>query len=109
MDNCLFCRIVNGEISAEFVHQNKDAVVFADISPQAPVHLLVVPRKHVEDVTAASQDLLGRLFQTANEAAERIGLKQFRLVINTGPEAGQAVFHLHVHILGGRPMNWPPG
>ncbi|HDP95058.1 MAG TPA: HIT domain-containing protein [Candidatus Aminicenantes bacterium] len=109
MDDCLFCRIAKSEMGTEFVIENPDAVVFKDISPQAPVHLLVVPRRHVADITAASAELLGRLFQTANTAAEVAGLKQFRYVINTGAEAGQSVFHLHIHLLGGRPMTWPPG
>lgn len=109
MDDCLFCRIASGEMKTEFVVENGDAVVFKDISPQAPVHLLVVPRQHVADITAASPELLGRLFETANTAATLMGLKQFRYVVNTGPEAGQSVFHLHIHLLGGRPMTWPPG
>ncbi|MDY0297516.1 MAG: HIT domain-containing protein [Acidobacteriota bacterium] len=109
MDDCLFCRIVNGDINTEFVLENRDAVVFHDISPQAPVHLLVVPRIHVADIRSAPPELLGRLFQTANEAAALAGLDQFRYVVNTGASAGQSVFHLHVHLLGGRTLNWPPG
>lgn len=109
MDDCLFCRIAKGEMGTEFVVENPDAVVFKDISPQAPVHLLVVPRRHVADITAASPELLARLFQTANKAAQQMGIKQFRYVVNTGPDAGQSVFHLHIHLLGGRVMAWPPG
>lgn len=109
MDDCLFCRIAGGKMGTEFVYENRDAVVFADISPQAPVHLLVVPREHVADITSAQPQMLGRLFQTATEAAARVGLDQFRLVVNTGRDAGQTVFHLHIHLLGGRSMTWPPG
>jgi histidine triad (HIT) family protein len=110
---CLFCRVVAGEIPADFVHQDDRAVVIHDINPQAPTHLLVIPREHTESLDEASQKdeaLLGHLLRVAARMANAAGLVGgYRTVINTGAGAGQSVFHLHVHVLGGRPMNWPPG
>ena len=111
--DCLFCRMASGEIPVEPVH--RDDLVFAirDINPQAPTHILVMPVVHVAsaaELTEADGPLLGRLFEVAASIARAEGLDRgFRLVTNTGPEAGQSVAHLHVHLLGGRPMAWPPG
>jgi histidine triad (HIT) family protein len=111
--DCLFCRIAAGEIPATRVHE--DDVVFAirDIHPQAPTHVLVIPRAHVAsaaELTEASGPMLGRLFAVAAEIARREGLDGgWRLVSNVGADAGQSVAHLHVHLLGGRSMAWPPG
>ncbi len=112
--NCLFCRIVAKEIPAEFVHQDDRSVVIRDLNPQAPTHLLVIPRDHIESLDDASQRdeaLLGHLLRVAARVANAEGLAEggYRTVINNGAGAGQSVFHLHVHVLGGRPLNWPPG
>jgi histidine triad (HIT) family protein len=112
--SCLFCQIVAKKISAEFIHQDDSAVVIRDINPQAPTHLLVIPHEHIESLDEASHKdevLLGHLLRVAARVANSAGLAEegYRTVINTGAGAGQSVFHLHVHVLGGRPMNWPPG
>ena len=111
---CLFCRIVAGEIPADLVHQDNRSVVIRDINPQAPTHLLVIPRGHIESLDDASQKdegLLGHLLRVAARVANDADLSEsgYRTVITNGSGAGQSVFHLHVHLLGGRPMNWPPG
>ena len=113
-ENCLFCKIVDGKIPAEFVHQDDFCVVIRDINPQAPMHVLVIPRDHIESLDDASQKdegLLGHLLRVGARVANDLGHGEsgYRTVINTGAGAGQSVFHLHVHVLGGRPMNWPPG
>jgi len=112
--SCVFCRIISKEIPAEILHEDPDCVVFKDINPQAPVHLLVVPKRHLTSVASAREEdkqLLGHLLLVAAKAAREHGLadKGFRLVINTGERGGQTVGHLHVHVLGGRQMRWPPG
>ena len=112
--SCLFCRIVAKEIPADFVHEDDRAAVIRDLNPQAPTHLLVIPRDHLESLDDASQKdeaLLGHLLRVAARVANAAGLAEdgYRTVINNGAGAGQSVFHLHVHVLGGRPMNWPPG
>ncbi|HEY3819767.1 MAG TPA: histidine triad nucleotide-binding protein [Polyangiaceae bacterium] len=112
--DCLFCKIVAKAIPARIVLENDDVVAFEDIRPMAPKHALVIPRKHivgVHEATSADADLLGKLMLAARDAAEKLGLGEggYRLVINQGPDAGQSVFHLHCHVLGGRPMAWPPG
>ena len=111
---CLFCRIVAGEIPAEFIQRDDRSVVIRDINPQAPTHLLVIPQDHIESLDDASQKdeaLLGHLLRVAARVADAAGLAEggYRAVINNGAGAGQSVFHLHVHVLGGRAMNWPPG
>lgn len=112
--DCLFCRIVGGEIPAESVWSDVQSVVIRDLNPQAPTHLLVIPREHIESLDDARQKdeaLLGHLLRVAARVANAAGLADggYRTVINNGSGAGQSVFHLHVHVLGGRPMNWPPG
>jgi histidine triad (HIT) family protein len=110
MHECIFCRIANGSIPTSFIHEDDEAVAFSDIQPQAPVHLLVVPRRHVASLNDARDEaLLGRLLTVARQVAAKAGLEQYRVVINTGADAGQSVFHLHLHVLGGRVMAWPPG
>lgn len=114
MTKTLFTRIIEGEIPAQFVHRDEHCVVIRDIQPQAPTHLLVIPVRPlpgIQDATAADAALLGHLMVVAREVAAREGLMEggFRLVVNAGPDAGQAVPHLHIHVLGGRPMDWPPG
>jgi histidine triad (HIT) family protein len=111
--DCLFCKIVAGDVPATIVHETKQTVAFRDINPQAPVHILVIPREHHRDVAAVAQadpDLAATLLRVCGEVADQQGVGAgFRLVFNTGAEAGQAVFHVHGHVLGGRRMGWPPG
>jgi histidine triad (HIT) family protein len=112
--SCLFCRIVAKEIPAELTHEDDRAIVIRDLNPQAPTHLLVIPREHIESLDDAAQKdeaLLGHLLRVAARVANAEGLADdgYRAVINNGAGAGQSVFHLHVHVLGGRTMNWPPG
>ena len=110
--NCLFCKIIGGDVPGDFVHQDESCVVIRDINPQAPMHALVIPREHIEALDEASQkdeSLLGHLLRIGARVANEEGHESYRTVINTGAGAGQSVFHLHVHILGGRSMNWPPG
>ncbi len=114
MSDCIFCKIAAGEIAADLVHEDDEVVAFRDITPQAPTHILVIPRRHVatlNDTTAEDVGLLGRLQRAAVEIARREGLAErgFRLVTNCLEEAGQSVFHLHLHLLGGRRLGWPPG
>jgi histidine triad (HIT) family protein len=111
-DSCLFCRLVRGEIPATIVKETPDYVAFRDINPQAPVHILVIPREHVDSLnTATDAAQIGGLALLAAEIAEEEGIAEsgYRTVINTNGHAGQTVFHVHLHLLGGRPMRWPPG
>ncbi len=111
--DCLFCRIVAGEIkNAEVVYQDDVVVAFKDIQPKAPVHVLVVPRHHVRDwsdLAETASHLAEHLFEGVRQAASVSDIDQYRVVANTGSKAGQTVYHLHLHVLGGRPMLWPPG
>jgi histidine triad (HIT) family protein len=111
--DCLFCRIIAGEVPAETLHDDDLVFAFRDINPQAPTHVLVLPKTHVAsaaDLTDADGPMLGRLFGVAAELARSARLDRgWRLVTNVGPDAGQSVNHLHVHLLGGRSMAWPPG
>lgn len=100
-ENCIFCKIIRGDFNTEFVYENEPLVVFKDINPKAPVHLLVVPKIHVPSLNELDdKDLLGELMLGVKEAAKKVGLKSYRTQINTGKEAGQEVFHLHIHVLG---------
>ncbi len=111
--NCLFCKIVEGVIPSTPVYQDELSYAFADINPQAPVHILIVPREHIASTAEAGQDksaLLGHLMWVAAEIARKKNLGNgYRIVVNTGEDGGQTVEHLHLHLLGGRPMTWPPG
>ncbi|HEX5292572.1 MAG TPA: histidine triad nucleotide-binding protein [Streptosporangiaceae bacterium] len=114
MPECLFCSIVTGEIPAEKVVESERTVAFRDINPQAPVHVLVIPRQHYPDlaaVAAAGGGLLEEIATQAHRVAVSLGVADggYRVVFNTGPDAGQTVAHAHAHVLGGRPMAWPPG
>jgi histidine triad (HIT) family protein len=114
MSDCIFCKIVSKEIPAEIVAEGDHVVAFRDINAQAPTHVQIIPKKHVPHITAfdpgSDTDWLAELFSVANRIAEQEGLdKGFRLVINNGPLSGQSVFHVHLHILGGRQLGWPPG
>ena len=111
-DDCLFCRIVRKEIPAKLVAETEHCVAFRDINPQAPVHILVVPREHVPTLNDATDPaLIGRLSLLAAELAKREGIADagYRTVVNTNAGAGQTVFHIHLHLLGGRALRWPPG
>lgn len=100
-ENCIFCKIIRGDFNTEFVYENEHLVVFKDINPKAPIHLLVVPKIHVPSLNELdNKDLLGELMLGVKEAAKKVGLKSYRTQINTGKEAGQEVFHLHIHVLG---------
>jgi histidine triad (HIT) family protein len=113
-EDCLFCKIAAGKMG-DIVFRDEDITAFKDINPQAPTHILIIPNKHIASVSAATeadQALLGRLLLVAAQLADEQGLTNsggYRLVTNTGPQAGQSVHHLHLHLLGGRPMKWPPG
>jgi histidine triad (HIT) family protein len=111
--DCLFCKIVDGVIPVTRVYENEAVLAFPDINPQAPVHILIIPKRHFASLThtsSADAELLNELLLAANEIAQLQHLdKGFRLVINTGPDGGQTVEHLHLHLLGGRQMHWPPG
>ncbi len=114
MADCLFCRIVAGDVPAEVVHADDVVVAIRDISPRAPTHLLLLPRRHIASAAELTEEdgpMLGRLFAVAAELARGAGLAErgYRLVTNVGRESGQSVNHLHVHLLGGRRMGWPPG
>jgi len=111
--DCLFCRIVAGEIPAEIVYESDTAVAFRDINPQAPTHVLVIPRKHIATINhidAADEALIGSLYTAAREIATMEGIADhgYRAVMNCNEAAGQTVFHIHLHVLGGRQMGWPP-
>ncbi len=110
--DCLFCRIVAGEIPADIVRASNDTLAFRDVAPQAPTHVLVVPREHHRDIAvlaASDPELAGRVMADAVAVAADLGLADFRLVLNTGASAGQSVFHVHAHVMGGRDFGWPPG
>lgn len=111
--DCLFCKIIHGSIPSTRVYEDEQCIAFADIHPHASTHVLVVPRKHIgslAEATAEDSPLLGHLLSTAAEIARQKGLSRgYRTVINTGDDGGQTVAHLHLHLLGGRSMNWPPG
>jgi histidine triad (HIT) family protein len=112
--SCLFCQIVEKKVPAKAVYEDDQVLAFHDIRPQAPVHVLVIPKKHITsllDMTAADDALVGGMVRRARELARELGLAErgFRLVFNTGEDAGYSVFHIHLHLVGGRPLGWPPG
>lgn len=114
MTNCIFCRIASGDIPASVVYQDDQVVAFRDLNPQAPTHVLVVPRRHIatlNDLGEGDAELVGRMYLAARQIAadEGVAERGYRTVFNCNAEAGQSVFHLHLHVLGGRPMGWPPG
>jgi histidine triad (HIT) family protein len=110
-ENCLFCKVVSGEVPATVVWQDDDAVAFEDINPQAPTHVLVVPRKHLADIgeLAGDPETAVALLRAIRAVVADRGLTDYRTVFNTGAEVGQSVFHVHAHVLAGRPFRWPPG
>ena len=113
-EDCLFCKLISGEIPATEVYRDDDIFAFEDINPIAPTHILVIPIKHLSDIKSANvddQELIGKMLLIANQIATEKGLAEdgFRYVINTGKNGGQTVYHLHLHIIGGRSLSWPPG
>lgn len=114
MTDCLFCKMVSGEIQPDVVFEDEAVLAFRDVNPQAPVHILVIPKTHVattNELDAGNADLMGRLTLAAKQIAadEGIAERGYRMVMNCNPEAGQSVYHIHLHLMGGRPMSWPPG
>jgi histidine triad (HIT) family protein len=113
-ENCLFCKIVKGEIPADIVYESETAFAFRDINPKAPTHVLVIPRKHIStinDIGTDDETILGSLYTAAREIAAQEGIAEdgYRAVMNCNEAAGQSVFHIHLHVMGGRFMSWPPG
>ena len=112
MKDCIFCKIAAGEVRAQIVYQDDDIVAFKDLNPQAPAHILIIPVKHIESLGSSKEEdipLLGKLQHAAAKIAAEAGLKDFRLVANSGKGAGQSVFHIHYHLMGGRRFMWPAG
>ena len=112
MESCLFCRIVNKEIPSTVVFEDDDLLAFNDISPRAPVHILIIPKIHLrstDDISPDNKEIAGKLVAAAAALAKEKGLEGYRLVFNCNESAGQTVFHLHLHLLGGRDFSWPPG
>ena len=114
MMSCLFCRIAEKKIISKMVYEDERVFAFEDVNPQAPVHILIIPKKHIPtalEIAHKDNELIGHMFQIANKIAEEKGIAQrgFRIVMNCNPEAGQTIYHIHLHLLAGRPMHWPPG
>lgn len=114
MDDCLFCRVIDGKIPGAIVYEDEEMVAFKDINPQAPMHVLIVPRRHIaslNDLSVEDDALVGRMIRRAAALAKDNGHSDrgYRAVFNCNADAGQSVFHIHLHVLGGRPMKWPPG
>jgi histidine triad (HIT) family protein len=108
--NCIFCKIANKEIPSNFIYEDENVVAFNDLNPQAPVHFLVVPKKHYDSLNEInSKEAFADIFSTIPKIAKQLGIKEYRTVINTGETAGQTVFHLHIHVLSGRDFAWPAG
>ncbi len=111
---CIFCKIVEGEMPSDVLYKDELLIAVKDVNPQAPTHVLIIPREHMESLNDAAQSdegLLGHSLRLTAKVANQLGLAEdgYRVVINTGPNAGQSVPHLHIHVMGGRPMKWPPG
>lgn len=114
MSDCLFCKIVSGDIPGDIVFQDDEVLAFRDLNPQAPTHILVISKKHIStinDIQPEDAELIGKMFLAAKQVAQAEGIADsgYRTVMNCNAEAGQTVFHIHLHIVGGRPMGWPPG
>lgn len=114
MEDCLFCKIVNKEIPAELIFEDDRIVAFNDINPQAPIHILIIPKEHFDslnDVPEEKNDIFGHILARARQIAQNLGIQErgYRIVLNTARDSGQEVFHIHFHMLGGRRMTWPPG
>ncbi|RMG50397.1 MAG: histidine triad nucleotide-binding protein [Gammaproteobacteria bacterium] len=113
-EDCIFCKIASGDIPGDIVYEDEHVVAFRDLNPQAPTHVLVIPREHISTINDLEEnhaELVGRLYLAAKQVAEAEGIAErgYRTVMNCNAEAGQTVYHIHLHVLGGRPMGWPPG
>jgi len=114
MTDCIFCKIVSGDIPGDIVYQDDEVLAFRDLNPQAPTHILIIPKKHIStinDIQPEDAELIGKMYLAASQIARKEGIAEpgYRAVMNCNREAGQTVFHIHLHLLGGRPMSWPPG
>ena len=110
MENCIFCKIANTEIPSQLLYEDEYTVAFNDLNPQAPVHILVIPKKHFSSLNELEEkEVMSALLNTVKKVTKKLSITDYRTVINTGKAAGQEVFHLHIHVLAGRPFNWPPG
>lgn len=114
MSDCLFCKIITGEIPAEVIYQDNEIIAFNDIDPQAPTHILVIPKQHIStinDIKAEEAVLIGKLYLTAQQLAKKYNINEsgYRTIMNCNSDGGQAVYHIHLHLLGGRKLKWPPG
>lgn len=114
MVECIFCNIINGKMPANIIYEDEEVVAFQDIAPKAPVHILIVPRKHIEtinDLEPTAAELVGKIILVAQKLAKQEGIEKsgYRLVFNCNRDAGQAIYHIHLHLLGGRRFGWPPG
>ena len=110
MEDCIFCKIANKEIPSALVYEDEYTVAFNDLSPQAPTHILVIPKKHFASLNELDEEkIMSALFVAVKNVVKKLNIKEYRTVINTGESAGQTVFHIHLHILAGRPLKWPPG
>jgi histidine triad (HIT) family protein len=114
MQDCIFCKIARHEIPCHIVYEDEDVLAFKDLKPVAPVHILVIPKKHISQITSVTDEdagIMGKILSAIGKLAEEMAVAEdgFRVVVNQGEKAGQSVFHLHFHMLAGRPMNWPPG
>jgi len=114
MTECIFCKIINGEIPAKIIHQDEKVIAFDDLNPQAPIHKLIVPRQHIatlNDVNPKDKEIMGHMLYIAKQLADELNIAEqgYRTLINCNADGGQVVFHIHLHLLGGRPMHWPPG
>ena len=109
-EDCIFCKIANKEIPTEFVYEDEHVVAFRDLNPQAPVHVLVIPKEHYASINEVTdKEVFAHLMYGVQKTAEKLNIKEYRTVVNTGAAAGQTVFHIHVHVLSGRDFLWPPG
>ncbi len=110
MQDCIFCKIANKEIPSNFVYEDEDCVAFNDLNPQAPTHILVIPKKHYASLNELDDvKIMGALLNAVKNVTKKLNITDYRTVVNTGKQAGQEVFHIHFHVLSGRPLNWPPG
>ena len=110
MEDCIFCKIAAKEIPSALVYEDEYTVAFNDLNPQAPTHILVIPKKHIESLNELDDEkVMSALFKAVKAVTSKLGIEEYRTVINTGESAGQTVFHIHIHILAGRPLKWPPG
>ncbi len=108
--DCIFCKIANKEISTNLIYEDENVVAFNDLNPQAPVHFLVIPKKHYASMNEVdSQEAFGQIFSAVSKITSKMGIKEYRTVVNTGESAGQTVFHIHVHVMAGRKFGWPAG